>query len=48
MKITKDKVVKKALCLACKLTDDNDSVSDDENDSDLSDSLQFLSQQHAD
>jgi len=28
----KDKVAEKALCLACKLADDNDSVSRDEDD----------------
>ncbi len=34
LKYTKDKVTEKTLCLACKLVNDNDSVSEDKNDSD--------------
>ncbi len=41
LKYTKDKVTEKTLCLACKLADDNDSVSKDENNSDSS-NLLFL------
>ncbi len=33
LKYTKDKVAEKTLCLACELVNDNDSVSEDENDS---------------
>jgi len=32
LKYTKDKVIKKTLCLACKLVNDNNDVSEDEND----------------
>jgi len=34
LKYIKDKVAEKTLCLACKLADDNDDVSEDENNSD--------------
>jgi len=37
----KDKVAEKTLCLACKLANDNDSVSEDKNDSNSS-NLLFL------
>jgi len=41
LKYIKDKVAEKILCLACKLVNDNDDVSEDENNSDFS-NLLFL------